>query len=236
MSNVDKRSKTYWQIAAVIVALGLVSLFLFQFVLAEEMTIKTDCEGTPIAIFRGALTLIPSSDVLRRQNVEKKVEAWETMIAICESITPATRDPNKTVQFIPWTPPPFTNGIFEGQPGAFFHPDDAKIENYWRGKINGNNAIVFAGVLVDDPSQGFIAVQITSKRTTVGGRYPSPTKSGSLRILEEENNILVIQSAKGEVFYFNVLTQQYVTSLEKDAPTVPVLLVPTGTETPPPYP
>ena len=237
MSDENKRKRTYWQIAALITTLGLVSLILFQFVLAKEIPVKRNCEGTEIAMFREQLTLIPSSDVLMRKNVEKKVAAWETMIAICESITPVTINPNETPQFIPWTSPPFETGIFEGQTGDF-HSFDAKIENHWKGIVNGNYVIVFAGVSVNDPNQGFIAVQVTSPNTrkTDGSRYPSPTKSGTLRIMEAKGNVLAIQSADGDKFYFHVLAQQYVSSFKDNPPPVNPFLVNTSTPTSPPYP
>jgi hypothetical protein len=192
------------------------------------------CESTPIAMLQKQLTLIPSPDFLRRQEVERKIEAWETIISICKNITPGTGFPKVTDQFTPFAPIPFITGIFEGQPGAFFHGWEAKIENHWKGMLNGRFVFVFAGAWVSDPNQGFLAVY--SARRPVWGYYPTATKSGALRIMEEKDDVLVIQSARGEVFYFNVLLQQYVTSLEKDAPTITPLPTSTSTETPPPYP
>jgi len=237
MSDKSKRKRAYWQIAAMIAALVLVSSFLFQLVLAEETSVKRKCEGTEIAMFREQLTLIPSSNVLERKNVEKKVEAWETMIAICETITPATVNPNETPQFIPWTPAPFETGIFEGQTGDI-HSFDSKIENHWKGIVNGNNMIVFAGALANDPSQGIIIIHITSPitRKTVGNRYLSPTKSGALRIMEAKGNILVIHPSAGNQLYFHILAQQYVSTLTDNPPTINPFLITTSTPASLPYP
>jgi hypothetical protein len=49
----------------------------------KETPARNNCEETPIEIFRTQLALIPSSDTQQRINVEGKINAWETMIAIC---------------------------------------------------------------------------------------------------------------------------------------------------------
>jgi len=77
--------------------------------------------------------------------VEGKVQAWETMIAICETVTPPTVNLNETPKFPLWTPHPFETGIFEGQPGAYYRLSEAKIENHWKGILNGEQIIVIAG-------------------------------------------------------------------------------------------
>jgi hypothetical protein len=217
--------------------LGFVSLFLFQFVFAEETSVKRNCEGTEIAMFREQLTLIPSPYVLMRNNVEKKVEAWETMISICETITPAIVNPNETPQFIPWTPAPFETGIFEGQTGDI-HSFDAKIENHWEGIVNWNYLTVFAGALANDPGQGIIIMHITSPVTskTDGNRYLSQTKSGALRIMEAKGDVLVIQPSEGDRLYFNVLAQQFVPSLTDNPPEKDPFIVNTSTPASPLYP
>jgi hypothetical protein len=175
-------------------------------VIAKETPARKDCEGIEIEMFRTQLTLIPSPDVQDRERVEGKVQAWETMIAVCENITPAVETPKTTPKLVQETPQPFPTGIFEGQPGAYYHAFDAKIENHWQGIINGNRVIVFAGSWVNDPSQGFISVETASnKGPAVWGYYPSNTKAGALRILGVSGSRLIIQQANGQqILYFDV--------------------------------
>ncbi len=237
--EIDSKKKSWW-IVALIMGFGLVSLLIFKFVLAKESPAivlaqetlatmndegvypppfsnpnpaKKDCEGEIIDIFRNQLTLIPTDDAAQRKIVEGKIQAWETMIAICKTVTPPTVNPNERPTFSPWTPPPYETGIFEGQPGAYYHSFEAKIENHWKGIVNGEQIIVIAGVWISDPDQGFITV---INRYMSGRNYfPSPTKSGALRIIDAQGARLVIQQAneRSELF-FDVPALSYVGSLE----------------------
>lgn len=247
--EIDSKRKV-WRVAALIIAFGLVSLLIFQFVLADESPAivlaqetpatmnneeaypppvlnpnpsKKDCEGEIIDIFRNQLTLIPTEDAAQRKSVEGKVQAWETMIAICEAVTPPTVNPNERPTFPTWTPPPFETGIFEGQPGAHFHSFEAKIENHWKGIVNGERIIVIAGAWISDPDQGFISVRGRYLRDQ--NYFLSPTKSGALRIIDTRGARLVIQQANDRtVLFFDVPALSFVSSLE--ATVVPV--TPTG--------
>jgi hypothetical protein len=206
-----------WRIVVLITALGIVSLLVFEFVLARGIPAKKNCAGPEIEMFRTQLTLIPSSDISERKSLEEKIVAWETMIAICENATPVTDIPVTTPQFTPITPAPFTTGIFEGQPGAYFHAFEAKIENHWKGVVNGNRVIVFAGAWINDPSQGFIAVETApGKGKPVWGYYPSSTKSGALRIVDVKGSRLIIQPADDKnMLFFDVPALTFVNSLEE---------------------
>lgn len=230
--------RNFWQITILIIALGLVSLLIFQLVLAKETSVKKNCEGPEVEIFRTQLALVPSSDLAKRKNVEEKIEAWETMIAICESVTPATRLPDVTLQFTPATPPPFEIGIFEGQTGTF-HSFEATIENHWKGIINGNRVTVFAGAWVNDPSQGFLAVETAPSRGhAIWGYYPSATKSGALRIIDAKGSRLIIQPANDKnVLFFDVPALSFVKSLDEVViPSTPTEIPTTVQPTNIPYP
>jgi hypothetical protein len=233
--------RNFWRIVALLFVLGLISLFLFQFVFAEEKTVRKNCAGPEIEMFRTQLALIPNSDVSKRRSVEKKIQAWETMIAVCENIPPETGIPQVTRQFIPYTPPPFTTGIFEGQTGEI-HAFEAKIENHWKGIVNGDRVIVFAGAWVKDPSQGFIAVRNWSQRSgqPSGGYFISPTKAGGLRIVGAKGSRLVIQQANDtKLLFFDVPALTYVNSLDEVVtPRAPTEVIPTAQPiiTPYPYP
>ena len=172
-SKIDQK-RSIWIIVALFVVLGLVSLLVFQFVFAEGNRLMNRCEGTEIAKFRTQFALLPNADTQARKKVQEKIESWETLIAVCETVTPPTVIPLENIQFTPWSPPSINTGIFEGQPGAFFRANDAKIENHWRGVVNGQSVIVFAGVWVGFPDQGFVAVVGNPRsRNPLMGNFPS---------------------------------------------------------------
>lgn len=210
-------TKIHWLIAIIVIALGLFFLLIFQLVSANEILAKKNCEGVEVAMFRTQLALIPTEDQVKRNNVAGKIEAWETMIAVCERVTPMTKIPETTPQSIQETAPTFATGIFEGQPGAYFHAFEAKIENHWRGVVDGNTVIVFAGAWADDPSQGFIAVKTSpSKGQAIWGYYPGAKKSGALRIIDVKDARLILQQANDHNFlFFDVPSLSYVNSLDE---------------------
>ena len=227
--------RNIWGVAILIVALGLVSMLVFQFVLAKDIPANRNCEGTEIEMFRTQLALIPGSDLSKRKKVEEKITAWETMAAICKSATPVTDIQIVTPQFTQISPAPFVTGVFVGQPGAYFHAFEAKIENHWKGIVNGNRVIVFAGAWVKDPSQGFIAVQTAPKKgKPIWGYYPSAAKLGALRIVDTKGSRLIIQSANDkDVLFFDVPALSFVNSLDEvvtpSTPTdIPVTIQPTN--------
>jgi len=222
-----------------IIALGLVSLLVFQFVLAKGVPAKKNCEGTEIELFRTQLALIPRSDLSMRKSVKEKITAWETMVAVCESATPVVDIQIVTPQFAQITPAPFVTGIFEGQPGTYFHAFEAKIENHWKGIVNGNRVIVFAGAWVKDQSQGFIAVQTAPENgKPIWGYYPSAVKSGALRIVDAKDSRLIIQPANDNiVLFFDVPALSFVNSLDEVViPSTPTEIPVTGQPTNIPYP
>ena len=263
MSDEIDSQRKFWRVVALIIAFGLVSMLIFQFVLAKELPSivltqetlatkgdedvypppvsnsnpsKKDCEGEIIELFRNQLTLIPTDDEAQRKSVEEKVQAWETMIAICETVTPPTLNPNERLTFPTWTPPPFETGIFEGQPGAHFHSFEAKIENHWKGIVNGERIIVIAGAWISDPNQGFLSVRGRYLRDQ--NFFPSPTKSGALRIIDVQGARLVIQQANDKtVLFFDVPALSYVNSLEATVvPVTPTAIRNTIQPTTTPYP
>jgi hypothetical protein len=216
----------YWLIAILIIVSGLVGWLIFQFVSANKHPASENCEGGEIEMFRTQLDLLPADDLENRKNVAGKIDAWETMVAVCESVTPMTKIIETTPQFIQEITPTLSTGIFEGQPGAYFHAFEAKIENHWKGIINGNPVLVFAGAWANEPSQGFIAVKTSpSKGQAIWGYYPSAAKSGALRIIDVKGARLILQQANDKNFlFFDVPSLSFVNSLEE----VVIPITPTG--------
>ena len=241
MNDKVKSKKNYWLIAILIIVLGFIGLYIYQLVSANSHPALENCAGGEIEMFRTQLALLPTDDLENRKTVAGKIDAWETMVAVCESVTPMTKIPETTPQFIQEITPTFSTGIFEGQPGAYFHAFEAKIENHWKGIVNGNPVIVFAGAWANEPSQGFIAVKTSpSKGQAIWGYYPSVTKSGALRIMDEKDARLILQQANDKnILFFDVPSLSFVNSLEEVVvPITPTVMIgtPQPMTTPDPYP
>jgi hypothetical protein len=228
------------RITAIIFVLIIASLLLFNFVLAGKMPVSKSTDEMYLDMLRTDLARVPTPNSQLRKSLEEKIAILERESTERAQTTPPTRDPNKTPHFLPWTPPPFTTGVFEGQPGAFFHSWEAKIENHWKGTINDYRVMVFAGEWMKDPGQGFIALAVTSPdlRKTEWGFYPTTTKSGALRILAARGSQLVIRQANDDkLLYFDVPSMSYVASLDAPAPQgIPTAIKDTAQPTTYPYP
>jgi hypothetical protein len=225
MGDESNRRRTYWRIATLIVALGLVSLFLFQFFSAKQILLWNNFEGGSIETSRTPLSISSGTNVPGSEIAEGNNETGGTKTTYPGHYNPETGIPKVTPRITMLTPPPPTTGIFEGQNGAYFHSFEAKIENHWIGYIGRHRVTVLAGAWVSDPSQGFIAVFPDNSYSSLHGNFPSPRKSGPLRIVDARGARLVIRQANDDnLLYFDVLSLTYVASLEVTV--VPIPLVP----------
>jgi hypothetical protein len=99
-----------------------------------------------------------------------------------------------------------------------FHSTDLTISNSWSGKINGFWTHVYAGASFEDKEQGVVVVNTDGMY--LGGRYFSPTKGGMLKIVSEENFRLTLVDENGNVSYFVVPGQMFVSSPDEVVPTL----------------
>lgn len=112
------------------------------------------------------------------------------------------------------------------------------LKNSWQMQIGGVWTHVQAGASASDPQQGIVIVTREIQNSISGGFYNTPTKSGAVRIVSEQNNRLTLQTDSGQVYYFDVPGQTFMPSLTQVAPTVtpgptftlqpPTTLPPTG--------
>ncbi len=117
-------------------------------------------------------------------------------------------------------------------------PGHYLIENQWWETIGSHSIRVYAGAKRGDgvndlpkPWQGIVFVVVVgpdSTRLPGGGTYETPKKVGAVKIVDAQGQRLVLKAEDGTLFYFDVPTRQFVSSLT--APVTPV--VPTV----PPYP
>jgi hypothetical protein len=83
------------------------------------------------------------------------------------------------------------------------------VENRWYEQRGAEQLIVYAGGSRADPSQGVLAVALTTSRG--GGFYPTPTKAGSVHVVAAVGERLTLISKNGATFVFDIPTRSFVT-------------------------
>jgi hypothetical protein len=161
-----------------------------------------------------------SLDEQMRRSIEEKLEI-AIRIATRVSHPWVTVDPRETPVLIPVEDPPFPTGIFEGGAGTF-RPSEATILNRWQGIVNGVMTDVFAGSRPSDPEQGMLFIMRMSgeRRSVSWSIYPTPVRSGPVRILSAEEYRLVLSTEGGDILYFDVAADRFVSSLTEVVPTI----------------
>jgi hypothetical protein len=100
------------------------------------------------------------------------------------------------------------------------------VKNSWFGLVGGNRVTIYAGALLDDPSQGAIMLHLMLPNRSYFERVLTPVKQGALQVVDEHNNRLTLATADGATTYFDVPARRFVTTLTGDIPTATL---------PPPY-
>ena len=88
--------------------------------------------------------------------------------------------------------------------------------------MNGQQVIVFAGAWTGYLEQGFIAVKGDVRSTQpLIGNYHSPSKSGTLYIVDFQGSRLVIKQADSDqLLFFDIPALSHVSSSEAVVPTI----------------
>jgi hypothetical protein len=111
------------------------------------------------------------------------------------------------------TDPTIQSGIFEGDEGIF-RPEEAVIQNYWQGVVEGQIVQVFAGSAGSDPEVGVIFVMVTSadRMKTNIERYEAPPGTGSLHIISESAFMLTLAGKDNTQIFFDIFSRQFTDS------------------------
>jgi len=91
------------------------------------------------------------------------------------------------------------------------------IFNSWRKTTAERYFLVYAGVLTQDSQQG--AVLVLHPSTHDFKQFNTPTKSGGVRVVEENGLVITLQSTKGILFYFDAFNEQFMDINGKPIPT-----------------
>jgi hypothetical protein len=100
------------------------------------------------------------------------------------------------------------------------------IENGWQEKIDGVYTQVFAGADPRDPQQGILVVCPEGQEEE---HFVTPRKSGAVKIIAFEGFQLTVQSADGDLFYFDVPGRVFIDAIGEIVPTA----APASTTEPP---
>lgn len=107
--------------------------------------------------------------------------------------------------------PAWITGIIDsGQaplPGSIY-----EIINQWHDIVGSDHVNVYAGSERAHPEVGLVVVDATGLDLTApgaGGIYPTPTAAGAVRIVEAARTTLVLETATGVRFVFDVATRAY---------------------------
>ena len=84
------------------------------------------------------------------------------------------------------------------------------IENRWFETRGGGELIVYAGAETQDPAQGVLVVRAAQANLGPSGVYPTPTRSGAVRVVGAVGERLQLQSASGTTFTFDVAARRFI--------------------------
>lgn len=170
-----------------------------------------DQDNAELAYLEGELQRT-DLDPTARAGIEDQISSLRYWIgqratAVALGITP----PSQVTPFAPdATSTPFPRGIIPSQSGITTPPriDETFIaENGW---TDGNTLAFYAGVARYDERKGaIVALERISDGIIKEDWYFTPVEIGSIRIIGEQNDVLLLQAADGAFFSFNVLTRAF---------------------------
>jgi hypothetical protein len=201
-------------------ALLILTVFLLQNRTENSNVVSSGDNGTP-----GQTPRIPG-DEERKQEIENyktKIadtalpsdtkELLEKRLAFAEKratlmARPANPNPKDIVET---ADPTFSKG-FEEADGIVvvpvpYSPMNYRIKNVWKGKIDQDKVLVYAGAITNDKDQGIVIIRYIKNNESYF--FLSPSKSGILTITGYEGSILRLSSEQDDVFYFDVANGVY---------------------------
>ena len=121
-----------------------------------------------------------------------------------------------------------------GSPRAFYMDQFRGHGHAWFQRVGHLDIAVYAGYDTEDPDQGVVIVTRFGPNGLIDESWnDTPTKSGSVRIVDAVDERLIFSSEGGETFYFDVPGDQFTDSLNEIVPTItPAPIPPTSTPIP----
>jgi hypothetical protein len=172
--------------------------------------------GTPTPEIISAERLFdPALDPQSRASVAEKLEMKTRQAAdlAAGEANPAPKDkmpPTPTVEKQLLANATALSGIFSGSEGMV-KPDQAAINNYWQGSLNGRATMVLAGSEPQDTTQGLVIV-VSSDGFAVSDYQviDAPAGVSSLTVVDALETTLVLQDLDGTRLVFDLPTLSFV--------------------------
>lgn len=162
--------------------------------------------------------LSPDSRRIYQENLEAAQRELDRMMRPTPNVR-KTYGPPPTSTPAPQPTSPLRGIVNDPFPGYF--PRDLKIQNFWIGQgARGEHISVAAGALAENPQQGILLVERETSQSVQRLRYLTPVEAGTIRIVGVRGLKLILETENGEIFYFDVQGQQFVSSLAEIVPTV----------------
>ncbi|MGQ0603730.1 MAG: hypothetical protein ACT4QE_18780 [Anaerolineales bacterium] len=121
----------------------------------------------------------------------------------------------------PTTPEVEPTGIYDDEKfKAQWQAFGFNVQNAWFGIVSGILVTVFAGAPSSDQQQGMLKVSVILPYREFQGEFTTLDKQGSLSVVAEQNNRLILTSTDGTTFYFDVPAMRFVSSLTEVASTM----------------
>ncbi|MEW5873113.1 MAG: hypothetical protein AB1894_27890 [Chloroflexota bacterium] len=164
----------------------------------------------------------PTLSELERQNIETKLDTvqYEATHWASGRESPAPRG----VESNPPVSTPVAHKIPDGIDNTYLIPrpipgfdKTVNISNVWRRTTPSRFYLVVAGYLITDIQQGMVLDWNANNHQF--HLHLTPRKSGSVKIVKDAWPYLILESADGDIFYFDPVSERFVASL--DEPTIP---------------
>ena len=110
------------------------------------------------------------------------------------------------------------DGIKEDLDVPLLPQDVVTIINAWSKTTPEHTFLIYAGFLTQNPQQG--AIMIFHPRMYTFQYFNTPQTSGSIKIVDEKDTVIVLQSTNGVVFFFDFIQEVFVDSEGEVIPTV----------------
>ncbi len=172
---------------------------------------QTSLPEQTIASMQKAL-LNPDLDPQMKSSLEEKLTNAKRLLA--DTAAGLANSASKAPVLAPTAPTAsdaeFQSGIFEGA-GGMIHAWEGSMVNHWQDSVDGEFVLVSAGVSAEDTTQGLVmVVRVSADRGSyIRNFYPTPTKSGEVKVTGAEGTDLILQAADGSQITFDVLTNQF---------------------------
>lgn len=211
-----------WILTALLVGVG--GLFFARWVIAQvgsqTQQVNALAAQTPVATSAGPIVseqrlFDPNLDPQSRESLSEKI-AIQTRTAADQAAGEANPASKDKVPPLPAQPqqavagPQAQAGIFNGSEGMV-KPEQAQINNYWQGEIDGKPTMVLAGAEPQDSGKGLVIVVISDGFSVTGFRIvPAPEGIGSLKAVDFTPQTLILEDTNGNRLTFDLKTQTFV--------------------------